>query len=105
MGVFVRHNRLPLSHSIKFSPSLEHEMDNNSSYFTPVCKADMSVNYNITEKDNELLATFMDWVKNFNDYIYKEFDEKAYANQKVSSEDEIETVEQFIDVEVEEGVA
>ena len=47
----------------------------------------------------------MDWVKNFNDYIYKDWDEKAYANQKESSQEDIDTVEQFIDVELEEGAA
>ena len=47
----------------------------------------------------------MDWIKNYNDYIYKEFDEKAYASQKESTEDEIETVDKFIDVELEEGVS
>jgi len=65
----------------------------------------MTKTFDIGSEEQSLFSDFMDWVKNFNDYIYKEFDEKAYANQKVSSEDEIETVEQFIDVEVEEGVA
>ena len=101
MGVFVRHNRLPLSHAIKFLPSLEHQMENNSSYFTPVCKADMSVNYEIKEKDNELLTTFMDWVKNNNDLICQEWDKHNTKRQEEMPQEEKDTVEEFIDIDME----
>ena len=65
----------------------------------------MTKSLDISNEDQKLFSDFMDWVKNFNDYIYKDWDEKAYANQKESSQEDIDTVEQFIDVELEEGVA
>ena len=65
----------------------------------------MTKSLDISSEDQKLFSDFMDWVKNFNDYIYKDWDEKAYANQKESSQEDIDTVEQFIDVELEEGAA
>jgi len=104
-NIFSKKERLPLQHKIKFSETKENPLPNGSHFYTPVATVDMTKTFDIGSEEQSLFSDFMDWVKNFNDYIYKEFDEKAYANQKVSSEDEIETVEQFIDVEVEEGVA
>ena len=35
--------RLPLMHNIVFSENIKNDLPNGSSYFTPKCKADMSV--------------------------------------------------------------
>ena len=104
--VFSKKERLPLQHKIKFTQSKENPLPNGSFFYTPVAvPVDMTKSFDIGAEEQTLFSDFMDWVKNFNDYIYKQFDEKAYANQKVSSDDEIETVEQFIDVELDQGVA
>ena len=105
-AVFSKKERLPLQHKIKFAQSKENPLPNGSFFYTPVAvPVDMTKSFDIGAEEQTLFSDFMDWVKNFNDYIYKQFDEKAYANQKVSSDDEIETVEQFIDVELDQGVA
>jgi hypothetical protein len=105
-SVFSKKERLPLQHKIKFTQSKENPLPNGSFFYTPVSvPVDMTKAFDIGAEEQTLFSDFMDWVKNFNDYIYKQFDEKAYANQKVSSDDEIETVEQFIDVELDQGVA
>ena len=105
-AVFSKKERLPLQHKIKFTQSKENPLPNGSFFYTPVSvPVDMTKAFDIGAEEQTLFSDFMDWVKNFNDYIYKQFDEKAYANQKVSSDDEIETVEQFIDVELDQGVA
>ena len=103
--IFSQKERLPLQHRIEFYETTENPLPNGSSFYTPNASVDINKSYDITEAEHKLFSDFMDWIKNFNDYIYKEFDEKAYANQKTSSDEEIETVEQFIDVEIEEGVA
>jgi hypothetical protein len=104
-AVFSKKERLPLQHKIKFTQSKENPLPNGSFFYTPVSvPVDMTKSFDIGAEEQTLFSDFMDWVKNFNDYIYKQFDEKAYANQKVSSDDEIETVEQFIDVELDQGV-
>ena len=102
---FTKKQRLPLQHSIYFDQTEENPLPNGSSFYTPVAKIDMTKSLDISNEDQKLFSDFMDWVKNFNDYIYKDWDEKAYANQKESSQEDIDTVEQFIDVELEEGVA
>ena len=102
---FTKKQRLPLQHSIYFDKTEENPLPNGSSFYTPVAKLDMTKSLDISSEDQKLFSDFMDWVKNFNDYIYKDWDEKAYANQKESSQEDIDTVEQFIDVELEEGAA
>ena len=56
-------------------------------------------------EDEELLGNFLEWVKNFNDYICKEWDDKAMKRQEESAkavpEDEAELVEDFIEIESE----
>ena len=101
MGAIVRRDRLPIEHAIKFSPSLEHQMDNNSSYFTPVCKADMSVVYNVTKEDDAILEEFTDWVKNNNDMICKDWDTNNTKRQEEMPEEQKQMVEEFIDIDME----
>ena len=101
LGAIVRRDRLPIEHAIKFSPSLEHQMDNNSSYFTPVCKADMSVVYNVTKEDDAIIEEFTDWVKNNNDMICKDWDTNNTKRQEEMPEEEKQMVEEFIDIDME----
>ena len=82
---FTKKQRLPLQHSIYFDKTEENPLPNGSSFYTPVAKLDMTKSLDISSEDQKLFSDFMDWVKNFNDYIYKDWDEKAYANQKESS--------------------
>jgi hypothetical protein len=104
-GVFARQERLPLMHNILFFENVKNDLPNGSSFFTPKCKADTSVTHEIKPEDEELLVGFLEWVKNFNDYICKEWDEKATQRQEESviaiSEDEAELVEDFIEIESE----
>ena len=104
-GVFARQERLPLMHNILFFENVKNDLPNGSSFFTPKCKADTSVTHEIKPEDEELLVSFLEWVKNFNDYICKEWDEKATQRQEESvnaiSEDEAELVEDFIEIESE----
>jgi hypothetical protein len=105
LGVFARQERLPLMHNIVFSENIKNDLPNGSSYFTPKCKADMSVVHEVKPEDEELLGNFLEWVKNFNDYICKEWDDKAMKRQEESAkavpEDEAELVEDFIEIESE----
>jgi hypothetical protein len=103
MGTFARHQRTPFHHAITFTESTQHEMDNNSSYYTPVCKVDMGVHYEHTKEDDETLSHFLDWIKNKNDYVFKEWDTKNTKRQEEMPDEDMEIVEDFIDIELEEG--
>jgi len=105
MAVFARQELLPLQHNILFLECKKNDLPNGSSYYTPICKADLSVTHEISDGDNELLGNFLAWVKNFNDYICKEWEEKSIKRHEEMSVEDTETVEDFIDIEMEEDVA
>lgn len=102
---FSKTERLPLQHNITFSECKQNELPNGSSYYTPLCSADMSVTHEITNDDQEMFGNFLEWVKNFNDYICKEWDDKVAQKQEedrnVIPEEDMATVEDFIEIEQE----
>ena len=102
-SVFAKHERLPLQHNILFLECVENKLPNGSSYYTPNCKADMSVTHNITNEDNEMFGNFLAWVKNYNDYICGEWEKKAMEKREqdknVIPEEDMQTVDDFIDID------
>ena len=101
---FVRKSRLPIQHMIHLDGTKEHTLPNGSSFYTPIAKVDFSESFDITEEDQKLFGDFTDFVKNFNDYICKEWDEKVQSRQGEVTEDEMKTVEGFIDIDNDEDV-
>ena len=76
------------------------EMPNGSKFYTPTAKVDFSEEFEITEEDEKLFHDFNDFIKNFNDYICKQWEEKVQTEQKNPSAADVETVEDFIDIDV-----
>jgi|DEB0MinimDraft_4_1074332.scaffolds.fasta_scaffold21634_2 hypothetical protein len=104
-GVFAKQERLPLQHNILFLECKKNDLPNGSSYYTPVCKADMSVTHEITDDDHDMFGNFLEWVKNYNDYVCKEWEAKSIKRHEEMAEDDKDVVEDFIDIELEEEVA
>ena len=52
-------------------------------------------------KDHKMFGDFLDWVKAHNDNVIRQWDEKVAERQNEISDDDANTVEQFIDVELE----
>ena len=63
----------------------------------------MGITYEHTTEDDDTLSNFLDWVKNNNDYICKEWDIKNTKRQEEMPEEDVDIVEDFIDIELEEG--
>lgn len=103
---FAQQERIPLQYDIVFNEPKKNDLPNGSSYYTPICLPDMSATHEITDEDHNRFGDFLEWVKNYNDYIYKEWDAKQekIKEKLMSSEDE-ELVEDFIDVEIDDEVA
>ena len=99
---FSKKERLPLQHNLVLSELVENPLPNGSSFFTPTTTVDFSKSVDITAKDNETFTSFLDWIKNYNDYIYKEWDEKSTARHKAMSAEDVNTVEEFIDVDTDD---
>jgi CO dehydrogenase/acetyl-CoA synthase beta subunit len=54
----------------------------------------------ITEEDHKVFGDFLDWVKSYNDGIVSAWDTRVSEKQDEVSEEDMETVEDFIDVEM-----
>lgn len=102
-NLFVKKERLPLQHNIKLTKLTKNPLPNGSSFYTPEVAIDFSKSVDIHSKDNETFTNFLDWIKNYNDYIYKEWDEKCNARHKSVSEEDMDVVEEFIDVDTDES--
>jgi len=96
---YVKKSRLPIQHMIHLNGTKENQLSNGSSFYTPIAEVNFSESFDVTEEDQKLFGDFVDWIKNFNDYICKEWEEKVESRQNPVSEEEMETVESFIDIE------
>jgi len=100
-NIFLKKERLPLQHNMLLKETKENPLPNGSSFYTPLAQVNLSKLLDIDARDHKTFGDFVDWVKNYNDYIYKEWDEKSQARQSTISEEDSNTVDQFIDVDLE----
>jgi hypothetical protein len=96
---YVKKSRLPIQHMIHLNGTKANQLPNGSYFYTPLAEVDFSESFDVTDEDQKLFGDFVDWIKNFNDYICKEWEEKVESRQNPVSEEEMETVESFIDIE------
>lgn len=96
---FSKVKRLPVQHNVVLNTE-ERKLPNGNSFFLPTYTLNLKDTVDISEQDQETFINFMSWIDNYNTYIYNEWDMKA---KKEVTEDEMETVEGFIDVKAEEG--
>ena len=87
--------RLPVQHTISLSTE-EKKIPTGAVYYVPSCVLDVKNDIKIKETDQDLFADFMAWLQNYNDYICSEWEK--HTRSKMLDE-EIETVEAFIDIE------
>lgn len=90
--------RLPIQHIITANTE-ERKLPNGNSFFLPVVSLDLSNTIDIAENEHKMFADFMAWVENYNTYIFNAWEEKANSRME---EDDIDVVDSFVDVEVEE---
>ena len=98
-NAYVKKSRLPIQHLIHLNGTKANELPNGSSFDTPIAEVDFGESFDVTDEDQKLFGDFVDWIKNFNDYICKEWEEKVESRQNPVSKEEMETVESFIDIE------
>jgi hypothetical protein len=103
LSIYSKKERLPLQHKILLKETKENKLPNGSSFYTPIAQVDLSSVLDIKTEDHDTFSNFMDWVKNYNDYIYKEWEEKVHTRQNAMSDEDEQTVDGFIDIDVDEG--
>ena len=97
---FAKMEALPLQHVIKLEGTKENKLNNGGSFYTPIVQLDTSKKVEITEEDHKVFGDFLDWVKSYNDGIVSAWDTRVSEKQDEVSEEDMETVEDFIDVEM-----
>jgi len=85
--------RLPVQHTIK-ADTEERKLPNGSSFYVPTVSLDLSKTLEIKEEEQDRFSDFVLWIKNYNEYISSEWNLKAKA-----SDEEVATVESFVDIE------
>ena len=101
---FAKSQSLPLQHVIKLEGTKENKLNNGGSFYTPIVQLDTTSKIEISDSDHKAFGDFLDWVKNYNDGIISKWDTKVAEKQDEVSEEDMETVEDFIDVEIDTDV-
>lgn len=89
--------RLPVQHMITANTE-ERKLPNGSSFYLPVVSLDITNTLNLTDSEQEMFASFMGWVDNYNTYIINSWAEKA--KDEMSDED-VDVVDGLVDIDIE----
>ena len=89
--------RLPIQHNISLVTE-KNELPNGTSYYTPVASVDMDKAIEIVDADQDVFKDFMEYIKNYNDYINTQWSEKA-SDEPDISKDDMKVVESFVDID------
>jgi hypothetical protein len=96
-----KHKRLPIQHLITANTQ-ERKLPSGNVFYLPLVSLDITNIVPITESDQAMFSDFMLWIDNYNTYIANAWQEKV--NSGVSEED-MDTTDDFVDIEIEEDVA
>jgi len=101
-NIYAKKEKLPLNHYIMLKPSKENPMQNGSSFYTPIALVDLSSTIGIGEEDHKTFSSFLDWIKNYNDGVYKAWENAVQEKQSEVAEDDLSTIDDFVDVDLNE---
>jgi len=90
--------RLPVQHIITANTE-ERKIPTGAVFYLPVVSLDVSSTMELTEKEQNMFADFMQWVQNYNEYIINAWSDKANS---FNDEDDEYIVDGVVDIEVEE---
>lgn len=96
-----KHKRLPVQHLITANTQ-ERKLPSGNVFYLPVVSLDITKTISLTDADQSMFSDFMAWVDNYNTYIANAWQEKT--NKGISDED-VDTTDDFVDIEIEEEVA
>lgn len=89
--------RLPIQHFIDLETE-KNELPNGTSYYTPVAKVDFKNAIDIVDADQDVFKDFMEYIKNYNEYINNQWLEKSGDEPPISNND-MKVVESFVDID------
>lgn len=93
--------RLPIQHTLAVTTE-ERKLPSGAVFYLPKSNLDITKSIELVDADQTMFSDFLVWVDNYNTYIANAWAEKV--NSHVSDGD-AESVEDFIDIELNEEVA
>ncbi len=100
-----RQRKLPIQHKITLDTT-EQELQTGGSFFLPEPSLDLTTASDITDADQARFANFLEWIENYNKYVFEQWDNNKGLH---SSQDETDAVDAilgdnvFIDVDDEDA--
>jgi len=98
---FSQVKRLPVQHTITLNTE-ERKLPNGNSFYLPNPSLDIANKVTLTDSDQTMFADFVSWVQNYNEYIINEW---SIKNGSEISQEDMQTVDEFIDIDSSEEVA
>lgn len=89
---------LPVNHTITANTS-ERKIPTGASYYVPVASLDISSVVEPSEQDHVLFGDFLEWIDNYNNYIFNAWSEKANSRME---QDDVDVVDDIVDIDIEE---
>jgi len=93
--------RLPVQHNIVLNTE-ERKLPNGNSFYLPRPSLDIATTVTLTDADQTMFADFVSWIQNYNEYIINEW---SVNNGSNISQEDMDTVDDFIDIDASEEVA
>lgn len=93
--------RLPVQHNIVLNTE-ERKLPNGNSFYLPRPSLDITKTVSLTDADQTMFANFMAWIQNYNEYIINEW---SVNNGSNISQEDMDTVDDFIDIDSSDEVA
>lgn len=87
--------RLPVQHEITLNTE-EKKLPNGNSFYLPQVSLDVSKTIDLSDDDQKMFSDFLSWIKNYNEYIMKEWEQNT---GKDIDKSDIATVNEFIDID------
>ena len=91
--------RLPPQHNMALT-TREVPLPNGSSFFVPEAELDLGTTLEMDNDAQEVFASFIAWIENYNTYILNAWNENMHKNEDVDTD----TVEEFVDIDLEDFV-
>lgn len=93
--------RLPVQHLIT-AHTEERKIPTGAVFYLPTVSLNVSSVLDVTQKEQDMFADFLNWVQNYNEYIIGAYDERS---RQLRDEDESDIGASIVDIEFDEDVA
>ena len=95
-----KHKRLPLQHKMVVNTE-ERQIPSGAKYYVPSVSINLTDTLEITQDDQEMFGSFMQWIDNYNSYVSNKWSENVNSKMNEDDVDVIDVLVEESDIEVE----